>query len=264
MLSYYVAGEPQAPMIALVHGVCDSATAWVDLINRLQSDYFVVAFDSLGHGTSRRFTEEELADPGSATARELEATLEHLRDLYGNTPVIIAHSMGAAVSSLLSIRRPDLVCGLFLEDPAWLSDEQAAGYRERAEEQVRISTQLWQSDPATTVAQNAELRPTWDAASHIGWAFGKALVDSHLLATGIVSFLQPWREVAAQISVPTMVVTSDTDEVLIGEAGVHAIEELRNEHIETAIIPGTGHGVRLSKPDEYSAVLDQWLERFAK
>lgn len=263
MLSYYVAGNPQNPMVALVHGVCDSASAWVDLMLRLRERYLVVAFDSLGHGTSRSLSDGELADPTKASARELAQTLEHLEGIYHKKPVIVAHSMGAAISSVLSLRRPELVRALFLEDPAWLSDEQAAGYRERAGEQVEIREKLWSGNPVETLSANIERRPFWDTPSLYGWAFGKALVDSRLLATGIVSFLQPWREVAAALSVPTMVVTSDTDEVLIGSDGVAAIEALGNANIETTVIPGTDHGVRLGAPEAYQSVLEKWLTRFA-
>lgn len=263
MLSYYTAGNPDAPMVALVHGVCDSGVAWVDLVNRLVDRYLVIALDSLGHGTSRRFTDDELHQPGEASAHELECTIEHLRTLYGKTPIVIAHSMGAAISSYISVSRPDLIRGLFLEDPAWLSEEQASGYVERASEQVTTSMNLWRKDATGTVAGNVEERPGWDAASHYGWAFGKALVDPRLLATGIVSFSPPWREIARAINVPTLVVTSDTSEVLVGTQGVEDIAELGNPHIETAVIAGTGHGVRLSKPEEYQRVLDEWLTQFS-
>ncbi|WP_311777796.1 alpha/beta fold hydrolase [Trueperella abortisuis] len=262
MLSYYAAGDPDAPMVALVHGVCDSGVAWVDLINRLADRYLVIAFDSLGHGTSRRLTDEELRQPGEASAHQLERAIEHLRTLYGKTPIVIAHSMGAAISSYLSVSRPDLIRGLFLEDPAWLNEEQAAGYVERAPEQVATSAHLWRRDAAGTVAGNVDQRPGWDAASHYGWAFGKALVDPRLLATGIVSFSPPWRDIARAITVPTLVVTSDTQEVLVGTQGVAAIAKLGNPHIETAVIAGTDHGVRLSKPEEYQRVLEEWLMQF--
>lgn len=136
MLSHYVSGEPQTPMVVLVHGVCDSALAWVDLLNHLRDRYFVVAVDSLGHGTSRRLRDTELADPAAASATELALTLQYLEQLYGQTPVIVAHSMGAAISSYLGGHHPELMKALFLEDPAWLSPVQAAGYRQRAGEQV--------------------------------------------------------------------------------------------------------------------------------
>lgn len=263
MLSYYVAGEARNPLVVLVHGVCDSALAWVDLINHLSENYFVIALDSLGHGTSRRLRDSELDDPGEATAKELELTLEHLEKLYGQTPMIVAHSMGAAVSSYLCVYRPELMKALFLEDPAWLSSSQAAGYRQRAREQVMLCENTWQTDPVETLRGNRELRPDWSAASHYGWAFGKGLVDPRLLDTGIVSFLKPWQEIAGALRVPTMVVTSDTDEVLIGLEGVAAIAQVGNPLVQTEVISGTGHGVRLGAPEQYHASLDGWLHRYA-
>ena len=264
MLAYYAAGNPENPMIVLVHGVCDSATAWADLTAHLAQRYFVVALDSLGHGLSRRYRDGELAAPGDAAIAEMESTLEYLEQLYERKPIVISHSMGAAITSKLSTLRPDLLRGMILEDPAWLSEEQKAGYRERAQEQVATSQELWRADPAGTVRGNHEQRPNWSAASHFGWAFGKALVDERLLATGIVSFPDDWREIARRICVPALVVTSDTNEVLIGIEGVSAIAELGNAAIATAIIPGTGHGVRLSKPEEFHALVDEQLAQWAE
>lgn len=263
MLSHYVSGEPHNPMVVLVHGVCDSALAWVDLLNHLRDRYFVVALDSLGHGTSRRLHDTELADPAAASAEELERTLQYLEQLYGQTPVIVAHSMGAAISSYLGGRRPELMKALFLEDPAWLSPAQAAGYRQRASEQVSRCEHTWQANPVETLADNVAQRPGWSAASHYGWALGKGLVDPRLLATGIVSFREPWPEIVAALRVPTKVVTSDTDEVLIGPEGVDAIAQVGNPLVQTEVISGTGHGVRLGAPEQYHASLDEWLHRYA-
>lgn len=263
MLSHYVSGEPQNPLVVLVHGVCDSALAWVDLLNHLHDRYFVVAVDSLGHGTSRRLRDTELADPTAASATELALTLQYLEQLYGQTPVIVAHSMGAAIASYLGGYHPELMKALFLEDPAWLSPAQAAGYRQRAGEQVARCEHTWQANPVETLADNVAQRQGWSAASHYGWAFGKGLVDSRLLATGIVSFREPWPEIVAALHVPTKVITSDTDEVLIGPAGVEAINQVGNPLVQTEVIPGTGHGVRLGAPEQYHASLEEWLHRYA-
>lgn len=258
MLAHYVAGDPKASLVVLVHGVCDGAVGWVRLVKHLSDRYFVVAFDSLGHGLSRRYRDDELEVPGDSGMRELESSLEYITKLYGRTPVVIAHSMGAAMSSKLSTLRPDLFKALILEDPAWLSDSQAQGYRDRASEQVTMCAQ-WHENSLETIAANVELRPHWDAASHAGSAFAKALVDARLLSTGVVSFPDPWLDIARAITVPTVIIVSDTDEVLVQKEDVAAIEDLHNDALTIEMIPGASHGIRLDAGRVYDELVDRHL-----
>ena len=261
MLAHYEAGDPDHPMIVLVHGVCNAGVQWVDLIRHLSDRYFVIAFDSLGHGVSPRFPDGELDSPADSSALALEEALDYVERLHNKKPVVIAHSMGGAMSSKLSIRRPDLFAGLILEDPAWLSTEQAAGYRERAGEQIELGKK-WRTNPAAALRGNMELRPHWDSQSHAAWIYAKTLVDPRLLAAGIVSFPEPWREVAQAISVPSVIVTSDTDEVLIGTSGIQAIAELGNPALRTEIIPNVGHAVSEDAPEEFCALVDKYLAQW--
>ena len=260
MLAYYASGNPENPMVVLMHGVCDSATCYVDVIRYLQDQYFVVALDGLGHGVSPRYTEDQLADPFAAAVAEVEATVEYLVKLYGKTPALVAHSMGGAIMSVLLGKRPDLFVGGVLEDPAWLSEEQYAGYIERGPEQVELSAG-WRGKPVATISENAELRPDWEGVQHYGWAFGKGLVDPQLLASGVVTFSESWEEVASKIARPTVVVTSDTDEVLVGEAGVQQMLALCNANIIPEVIPGQNHAVRLGAPEEFEQIVKQHLSQ---
>ena len=262
MLAHYVAGDPAAPLVVLVHGVCDGAAGWVRLVKHLADRYFVVAFDSLGHGLSRRYRDDELEVPGDSGMRELESSLEYVEKLYGQTAIVIAHSMGAAMSSKLSTLRPDLFKALILEDPAWLSDSQAQGYRDRAEEQVKMCAQ-WHENSLETIAANVDLRPHWDAASHAGSAFAKALVDPRLLATGIVSFPDPWLEIVRAMAVPTVVIVSDTDEVLVQAEDIAAIENLHNSALTIEMLPGASHGIRLDTGEKYEAIVDRYLAQWS-
>lgn len=259
MLAHYVAGNPKNQLVVLVHGVCDSASVWIDLIRQLSGNYFVVAVDSLGHGASPAFTDTDLTDPAAASARELTETLEYLQASRNDRAIIVAHSMGAAISTLVANDRADLVKALFLEDPAWLNETQKAGYRERAAGEVDKAEHIWRTDPVRTLADNTSLRPFWPVSSQYGWSVGKALVDTALLATGIVSFLPDWEQLAAKLPVPTWVITSDTDVVLIGESGAAKIAELGNPNLSCHIIPGTDHGVRLGNTEAYNALLKQFL-----
>lgn len=96
-------GSAQAPLLVLLHGWMDNSATWQFMIDQLQMDWNIVAPDWAGFGLSEKrghyaFT-EYLAD--------LEALLDHLSP---DEPVrLIAHSMGANISSLYAGVRPERV-----------------------------------------------------------------------------------------------------------------------------------------------------------
>ncbi|MDD7464658.1 MAG: alpha/beta hydrolase [Actinomycetaceae bacterium] len=259
MLAHYEAGNPSNPMVAFVHGVCDVGAQWAELMQHLADRYFLIAFDSLGHGLSERYTQEDLASPADAAMAALAEALEYQEKLHGKRAAVIAHSMGAAISSKLAVHRPELFTGLILEDPAWLNDQQRAGYLNRSAEQVELSN-MWRNDPVENLRNNTLERPHWSSTSHTAWAYGKTLVDPNLIATGVVSFPDAWEDVAAAITVPTVVITSNTDRVLVGEAGAAAIAQLANPVLSVEMIPDAGHGVRLDAPESFYAIVDRQLQ----
>lgn len=258
MLAYYSSGNPANPMIVLLHGFCDSSVTWANLVNHLHDRYFVVAIDNLGHGLSPRFSAAQLRDPFRSCVTEVRNTVRYLIGLYGGAPIAIGHSMGAAVFSVLAGTDPELFTGVALEDPAWLSPEKRQQFIDNAEAEFERS-KIWRDDPNLTVAHIAHDRPQWDNEQRFAWALSKAQVDPRLVRTGIVTFADEWQTVAQKIAVPTLVITSNTDSVLIGEKGVAAIRELANPQLRTAIVPNVDHAVRLSDPETYYQIIDQWL-----
>lgn len=344
MLAHYMAGDPRAPLVVLVHGVTGSATTWAELIEHLATRYYVAAVDMLGHGLSPRYSESELFSPGDAGAAAFEETLEYLvhthnaqayasqeRDVRGaiavgserslheepagqgsSTPtpscdahvhapecsipersswervtpgiqahrtkaILIGHSMGGSVVASVASRRPDLVSGIILEDPAWNSPEQEAEYRTHTDEYLSYAKRVWLGNPVATVTQNVEERGLrtpdfdqpgsdgshgWTAADHHGWAFAKPLVDLNLIASGVTSVSQPWQEIAQALTVPTVVITSNGSEIVVGKRGAAEIAALGNPYISVEFIDGVGHNIRHSAPSEYVAIVDRYLTQW--
>lgn len=93
-------GSPQAPLLVLLHGWMDNSATWQFLVDQLQQDWNIIALDWAGFGLSERRTHyaftEYLAD--------LEAFLDQVSP---DEPVrLVAHSMGANISSLYAGVRP--------------------------------------------------------------------------------------------------------------------------------------------------------------
>lgn len=99
--------------IVFVHGwTCDSHD-WIWQLSALQDHERVVALDLRGHGRSNT------PDHGFAPADYADDVTALLRRLSAPPAILVGHSMGALISSLIVDRTPDLVYALVVVDPPY-------------------------------------------------------------------------------------------------------------------------------------------------
>jgi len=107
------AGDPDRPLIALVHGSMDRSAGMLKLSRRLDPDFRVLRYDRRGYGRSH-------PHPGpfamSAQVDDLVALLA------GRRAVVVGHSYGGDVALATADRHPELVAGVAVyETPlSWL------------------------------------------------------------------------------------------------------------------------------------------------
>ena len=253
-------GPANGPTLLLLHGLTDSGPAWADAIARWQGSYRVLAPDLLGHGESPRFTAAQLAEADPAV--HLLDTLVEAADAELDGPVVVVgHSMGGGLAAHLSLQRPDLVRALVLEDPAW---RDASVWRERHQlirERVEGCREAAR-DLDAEVARGRLDHPAWPEAELRPWAESSAAFDLDFGATGRAALDVPWRDVAAALAVPTLVVTG-TEEVIIDPSVRHELTALANDHLEIVVVPGAGHCVRRDQRAGFHEVVDPWIARHA-
>ena len=250
MLHFAVSGDPNAPLVVYLHGVSNSSLWWAPLIKKLGEKFQSVSIDALGHGQSRRFTEAELEHPFESSVDQAVETISFVSALLGKKPLLVGHSMGGAIATAIAVRHPDMVRGLVLADPAWLTEKFAAFYRDQAPE-AYLRTERWSEDPAEAIRENAAKRP-WSMQEHINWIYGQANVDLNLVATGEVSFQENWLDMVSKISVPTTVVTSDGEDCIVGAEGKQEVDALDNQNVTVLLLPGGEH-----------SIVPEFLDRFA-
>ncbi|TKR22666.1 alpha/beta hydrolase, partial [Cellulomonas hominis] len=106
-----------AAPVVLLHGLTDAATCWPTVLPRYAGTRPVVALDARGHGGTplpdEPFTVAALAADAAAALRALDL----------GPALVVGHSMGGVTAEELALAAPDLVAGLVLEDPAWLTVE---------------------------------------------------------------------------------------------------------------------------------------------
>ncbi|XCB30829.1 alpha/beta hydrolase [Arcanobacterium hippocoleae] len=258
-LSFIKTGKPLRGTIVAFHGVTDSAASLMDLAEHYNSDWEVILVDTLGHGLSERFSEADLKDPFAAMVRAAEHTL---MQIASGTPtgrvVLCGHSLGGAIAAKTAFDFPHIVQALVLEDPALLTAEQFAMYKHSArmlvEKQETVSRY-----PSQSIESLREAYPNWPPIEYLGWAQGKMQVDLDFIAAGVVGM--KGREILQTLSVPTLLVTGDGDDVLFGESGLQEVLKYGNPNIQTIKISNAAHTVRRDQSADFYHAVDSFFDQ---
>lgn len=105
-------GNPNGPVIIMVHGFSASLHAWEPWVAELGGDYRIITLDLPGHGLT-----EAPATYASSLARYAEVVDTVALNLGVTTPyVVVGNSMGGGVAWTLALARPDRVRALVLVD----------------------------------------------------------------------------------------------------------------------------------------------------
>ena len=252
-------GEPveAAPVLLFLHGLTDSGQAWPEAVSHWSGTHAIIAVDQRGHGSSPRFTAEQLGHPGDVMVDDVVAILEQL----DTPPVVVGHSLGGAVALSTGVRRPDLVRALVLEDPAPLGpgDPQADAARgEQFVAGVRQSREV--ADDDTLLRLRREQRPSWPDSELLASGRAERQVDLDYLARGDIKPSRPWTELFAEVSVPVLVVSGDPHgDVCVTDEMERGIERIGNSHVTLTRVKGAEHCIRREQPEQFYAVVDDWL-----
>ena len=255
-------GPPGAATLLLLHGLTDSGECWPDAVARWTGQYRVLSWDARGHGSSARFTPEQLdAGVGETMLADAVDLLEALAGQGVHRPVLVGHSMGGGTAGSVAATRPDLITAAVLEDPALGEDpDEAPEDRLRVGAERVADARLWRDDPETARARGLADNEGWPQVEYAGWARSKTQTDLAMLATGQARVQRPWLEVAASMSAPSLVLIAD-DPMLWDADGRAALEALDNPNLEVALVKGSGHCVRRTRPEAFHALVDPWLGR---
>jgi pimeloyl-ACP methyl ester carboxylesterase len=258
-------GGPQDAMpLLLMHGLTDSGACWADAVRRWGAQYRVLSWDARGHGTSPRFTDEQLrAGVGETMLTDAVDVLEGLAAQGLERPVLVGHSMGGGTAGSVAATRPDLVRAAVLEDPALGQDPgEDEQDRLRAGSQRVADALLWLEDPDTALARGLTDHPGWPEVEYAAWARAKRQTDVAMLATGQARVRRTWRDVARDIAVPALLLTCD-DPLLWDDDSREQLRSLGNPLLQVEQVKGAGHCIRRTRTQAYHGLVDPWLARHA-
>ena len=126
----YYTDEGEGPPLVLVHGyTCDSFD-WTWSLPRLLEHFRVIAFDRRGEGRSGPASDLSM----DRQVRDVEFVIDRLGC---EAPIVVGHSLGAAIASSLAVERPGLARGIVVLDPPYAAEPEFAGMAEGMKEALR-------------------------------------------------------------------------------------------------------------------------------
>jgi pimeloyl-ACP methyl ester carboxylesterase len=226
------------PRALLLHGITSSGATWWQIGAALAAQgWSVTAPDLRGHGQSPRGDSYRLSD-----------LADDVLALGTGWDLLVAHSLGGAVTVILLSQEPTFAQRAVLIDPALRVSAQGRD--------AFLTATLNELATANAEAYQAA-NPSWPARTV------QARVDAHRAVDpdavrAVMTVNAPWDliETAAKVSVPTHVIAADPElgAAFTADQG-HALQQL-NATWTWEIADGASHSVHRDRPD---LVLDRLL-----
>jgi N-formylmaleamate deformylase len=245
-IHYTRTGGSKPPLI-LLHGLTANGACWTALAHALEGEYNVIMPDARGHGKS------SAPDHGYRYEDHANDVVGLIKAMRISSPVLLGHSMGGMTAAVVASRKPNLLRGLILADPTFLSPE--------------LQREIFESDSADQHRQmlNKSLdelmaearRRRRDRSSQTLDLIARARLQTSISAFDVLMPPNPdYMQLVSAIDVPSLLV--------IGDAGVvspaMAAELQRvNPRIHVEQIPEAGHGVQYDQPDRFANVVKSFL-----
>ncbi len=264
---YLTAGDPNSDrLILLLHGFGANVSTWDLVLNELGDAGFVVAYDRAAFGFTERPESWTGTNPYS-TAGQLEV-IQALIDEFGagKEVVILGHSAGGNLAAAFAAQNPEAVDQLILLDPAIYSTGGGSSWLNW----IYDIPQLNHVGPAlvSSIATSGldllnesyydkslvteELKAKYTAPLKIrGWEKAFWNYNKAPRTTNVDKQL-------ASISMPTLVITGDTDEVVATADSIRLAGELPNAQL--VVIKNCGHLPNEEKSQEFLTAVAGFLQ----
>ena len=249
-------GNPDRPALAL-HCMLGSGRYWGPIVDRLNDRITLTAFDFPGHGRSAPW--EKAAD-----GPDFHTTITRIAASQIDRPLdLIGHSGGATVALRIAVAAPDAVRSLTLIEPVMFAaahdpiqslldrdmlDLMEAG---KVEEATRHFVDMWGGQP-------------YDQLSEAAQTLMRQQI--HLLVDMIPTLADDTANILREggleaIDAPVMIMTGAES-----PPAIHAVSQAlahRLPDVGQASVPGAGHMLPITHPDEVAGLIAVNLDRAA-
>jgi pimeloyl-ACP methyl ester carboxylesterase len=263
---YLTAGDPSSDkLILLLHGFGANVSTWDLVLDELGTEGFVVAYDRAAFGFTERPETWSGTNPYSS-AGQLEV-IQALVDEFGDGKevVILGHSAGGNLAAAFAAANPESVDGLILLAPAvystgggpswlnWIYDIPQLNHVGPAlvSSIATSGLDLLQESYYDKSLVTEELTAKYTAPLKIvGWEKAFWNYNKAPRTTNVDNQL-------ALLTVPTLVITGDTDEVVATADSIRLAGELPNAQL--VVIENCGHLPNEEKSQEFLTAVAGFL-----
>ncbi len=245
---HYLRTGGARPPLVLLHGLTGNGTCWSPLARSLEGEFDVVMPDARGHGKSSAPLH------GYRYADHASDVVGLIQKLGLAAPILLGHSMGGMTAAVASSQIGDVISGLILADPTFLSPQRQREVCDSdVAEQHRRLLRLNKDD---LLAEARSRHP--HRSPEIVELLAEARLQTRTSAFDVLTPPNPdYRELVSKIRVPVLLVIGDAGAVV----SLETARELRglNPRVRVEQIQHAGHGVPYDQPERFAAVVRSFL-----
>ncbi|UYP47135.1 2-succinyl-6-hydroxy-2,4-cyclohexadiene-1-carboxylate synthase [Candidatus Lokiarchaeum ossiferum] len=251
---HYTRTGGNKPILILLHGFTDYGLTWTRIAETLESDYDIIMPDARGHGKST-MTESGFDVP--TMAEDIAHLILKLRIL---NPIIMGHSMGGQIATLLGANHPNLISKIILEDPAYLLSKSSRFISKFIGFLFKSMVKMNMKKNETQIEDWCRKRNShWHETEIIQWAHAQKAfaTEKSLSMMNLTTFPSQWVEVFPKINCPSL--------LIIPEKGMLRIKSARKiqpkfKNCSIEYIKNAGHNVRRDNYPEFIQAVNTFLE----
>jgi N-formylmaleamate deformylase len=245
---HYLRTGGDKPPLILLHGLLGSGACWTPVARALEGAYDLVMPDARGHGKS------SAPDQGYGYPEQASDVIGLVGGLGLASPILLGHSMGGMTAAVVASRGSEIIRGLVLVDPTFLSPEWQREVRNSdvAEQHRRALGRT--KDDLLAEARARHPRRSLELLE----LQAEARLHTRLAAFDVLEPPNPeYRQLVSAIEVPTLLVIGDAGNVV----SLETARELQglNARVRIEQIRNAGHGLPYDQPEGLAAVVKSFL-----
>ncbi|MDP4176256.1 MAG: alpha/beta hydrolase [Bacteroidota bacterium] len=244
---HYTRTGGNKPPLILLHGLTANGACWTALAHAIEGDFDVIMPDARGHGKS------SAPEQGYRYEDHSNDVLGLIKFLGLSSPILIGHSMGGLTAAVVASSASNLLRGLVLVDPTFLSPEfQRQVFEGDSADQHR---QMLNKSLDELIAEGRIRHPK--RSSETLELIARARLQTSIRAFDVLTPPNPdYIDLVRMIDVQTLLVISDSGVV----SPVMAAELQRiNPKIQVEQIAEAGHGIQYDQPNRFATIVKAFL-----
>lgn len=244
---HYTRTGGNKPPLILLHGLMTNGACWTDLAHVLEKEYDVIMPDARGHGNS------SVPDFGYRYEDHANDVVGLISSLRLSQPILLGHSMGGMTAAVVASRKPNLLRGLVLADPTFLSPKVQREVRDSdvADQHRRMLNMSL--DEVVADARNRHPNRSEETLELLA----QARLQTSMAAFDVLTPPNPkYRMLVSAIDVPSLIVFGDKG--VVSSAVAKELQSL-NPRLQSEQIQDAGHSVHLDQPERFAAVVKSFI-----